>query len=178
MTITGTPCSATTRAMSGSRCRPQTSLTIAAPAASAQAATLAFMVSIETGTPSATAPGSTGVRRRISSSIGTGNGAAIGAGQFRADVEDVGASGDHPCGLLDRDRGIKKATAVGERVRRDVEHAHDRWPAQRQQARERRRVAVLVAGRGIGWARERHGVALRPSREECQALLTPGTMDA
>jgi hypothetical protein len=32
----------------------------------------------------------------------------------------------------------------------------------------------LVAGGGIDWARERHGVALRPSREECQALLTPG----
>src|SRR4051812_16382633 len=72
MMITGTPWSATTRAMSLSRCRPHTSLTIAAPAASAQAATFAFMVSIETGTPSATAPGRTGVRRRISSSIGTG----------------------------------------------------------------------------------------------------------
>jgi hypothetical protein len=36
------------------------------------------------------------------------------------------------------------------------------------------RGAVLVAGGGIDWARERHGVALRPSREECQALLTPG----
>src|SRR6478609_1617310 len=72
MMITGTPCSATTRAMSPSRCRPHTSLTIAAPDAIAQAATLAFMVSIDTGTPSAIAPGRTGVRRRISSSIGTG----------------------------------------------------------------------------------------------------------
>src|SRR6185295_5668272 len=45
MMITGTPCSATTRAMSPSRCRPHTSLTIAAPDASAQAATLAFMMS-------------------------------------------------------------------------------------------------------------------------------------
>ena len=53
MMMTGTPCSATTRAMSGSRCRPHTSLTMAAPASSAQAATCAFMVSIETGTPSA-----------------------------------------------------------------------------------------------------------------------------
>src|SRR3954466_11042945 len=72
MMISGPPCSATTRAMSPSPCRPHTSLTIAAPEASAQAATLAFMVSIDTGTPSATAPGRTGVRRRISSSIGTG----------------------------------------------------------------------------------------------------------
>ena len=72
MMITGTPKSAHTRGMSVSRCRPHTSLTIAAPDASAQAATLAFMVSIETGAPSATAAGRTGARRRISSSIGTG----------------------------------------------------------------------------------------------------------
>src|SRR6516165_9989642 len=71
MMMTGTPRSATTRASSWSRCRPQTSLTIAAPASSACAATPAFMVSMETGTPSDTAPGRTGARRRISSSAGT-----------------------------------------------------------------------------------------------------------
>src|SRR5215467_2143166 len=71
MMITGTACWDTTRASSLSRCRPQTSLTMAAPAASAQAATSAFMVSIETGTPSPTTAGRTGPSRRISSAIGT-----------------------------------------------------------------------------------------------------------
>src|SRR5262245_6999601 len=71
MMMTGTPRSATTCASALSRCRPHTSLTIAAPAASAHSATLAFMVSMETGTPSATAAGRIGARRRISSSLGT-----------------------------------------------------------------------------------------------------------
>src|SRR5580700_5121184 len=71
MTMTGASCSATTCAMSGSRCSPHTSLTIAAPASSAQAATAAFMVSIETGMPSATTTGRMGARRARSSSSGT-----------------------------------------------------------------------------------------------------------
>src|SRR6266545_2386457 len=71
MMMTGTACSATTPALSGSRCRPQTSLTMLAPAASALTATLAFMVSIDTGTPSAVTAGSTGSSRRSSSSCVT-----------------------------------------------------------------------------------------------------------
>src|SRR5262249_23331706 len=71
MMITGTACSATTRASPPSRCRPHTSLTMAARAASAHAATSAFMVSMETGTPGATTAGTTGARRRIPSAIGT-----------------------------------------------------------------------------------------------------------
>src|SRR5580704_3287049 len=72
MTMTGTSCSATTRAMSGSRCSPHTSLTITAPVSSAQAATAAFMVSIETGMPSRTTAGRIGARRaRSSSSVTT-----------------------------------------------------------------------------------------------------------
>src|SRR5215475_10581373 len=72
MTMTGTRCSATTRAMSGSRCSPHTSLTMAAPCPSAQAAISALIVSIETGTPRATAAGSTGASRSNSSSSDTG----------------------------------------------------------------------------------------------------------
>src|SRR5215510_7845502 len=72
MTMTGTRCSATTRAMSGSRCSPHTSLTMAAPCPSAQAAISALIVSIETGTPRATAAGSTGASRSSSSSSDTG----------------------------------------------------------------------------------------------------------
>src|SRR6185312_12815908 len=66
MTMTGTLRAATSVAIPASRCRPQTSLTIAAPVSSANAATSDFMLSIETGTPSATASRSTGVSRAIS----------------------------------------------------------------------------------------------------------------
>src|SRR3954463_8963041 len=72
MTITGTLLAATIGAMPASRCRPQTSLAITAPWASAKATTSAFMLSIETGTPSATISDSTGRSRASSSSAVTG----------------------------------------------------------------------------------------------------------
>jgi hypothetical protein len=72
MMTTGAPRSATTRAMSGSRCRPQTSLTIAAPASSAQAAIFAFIVSIETATPMPATAGKIGSSRARSSSTDIG----------------------------------------------------------------------------------------------------------
>ena len=87
MMTTGAPCSATTRAMSGSRCRPHTSLTMAAPASSAHAATLALIVSIETGTPSATIGRSTGSSRCRSSSSDTGTAPPYGRVELRADIE-------------------------------------------------------------------------------------------
>src|SRR3954447_3009867 len=72
MTMTGTPFAATVGAMPASPCRPQTSLAIAAPRSSAKATTSAFMLSIETGTPSATMSDSTGLSRASSSSAVTG----------------------------------------------------------------------------------------------------------
>ena len=98
--------------MSGSRCRPQTSLAIDAPASSAQATTADFMLSIETGTPSATTSASTGRSRCSSSSAETGCD-AIGPGGFRADVDDVGALGDHAAGLRQRALGRDELSAVG-----------------------------------------------------------------
>src|SRR6516164_4749978 len=74
ITITGTRRLATSGAMSGSFCRPQTSLTIAAPWSSAQAAIEALMVSIDTGRPSLTTSGRTGASRAFSSSTDTGTG--------------------------------------------------------------------------------------------------------
>ena len=59
--------------MPGSRCRPQTSLAMAAPWSSAQATTADFMLSIETGTPSDTTSGSTGCSRFSSSSAEIGS---------------------------------------------------------------------------------------------------------
>ena len=134
MTITGTPCSATTRAMSGSRCRPHTSLTIAAPCSSAQAATLALMVSIETGRPSAIdrragpvrgAPAPPRARpaphrhRAASNSAPTSRMSAPSAAMRRA------------CAIA-RPR-VDEAPAVGKRVRRDVENAHHERAAAREQ---------------------------------------------
>src|SRR5262245_8282179 len=72
MTTTGTLRAATRPAMLPSRCRPQTSLAMTAPQSSAQATTSAFMLSMETGTPSATTSLSTGSRRRSSSFTVTG----------------------------------------------------------------------------------------------------------
>ncbi len=52
-------------------------------------------------------------------------GAAIGAGRFGADVDDVGAFLDHLPGMLERDFGFDELAAVGEGIRGDVEDAHD-----------------------------------------------------
>jgi hypothetical protein len=71
MTMTGTPRRATSGAIAGSRCSPQTSLTMAAPWSSAQPAISALMVSIETGRPSFTTAGSTGFSRASSSAAPT-----------------------------------------------------------------------------------------------------------
>ena len=86
----------------------------------------AFMVSIETGTPSASdrrqhrfEPPQFLLQRDRDR-------AAIGPGRFRADVDDVGAFRDHAAGMLDGALGIEELAAVGERVRRDVEDAHHR----------------------------------------------------
>lgn len=55
-----------------SRCRPQTSLAIVAPVSSAQATTSDFMLSIETGTPSATRSGAPDATASPLSSAETG----------------------------------------------------------------------------------------------------------
>ena len=72
MTMTGALCAATTRAMSGSRCNPPTSLAIATPFSSAHSTIEDFMLSMDMGAPSATTAASTGFSRRISSSCETG----------------------------------------------------------------------------------------------------------
>ena len=97
--------------MSGSRCRPQTSLAMVAPASSAQATTADFMLSMETGMPRATTSARIGCKRFISSSAETGS-RAIGPGGFRADVDDVGALGDHAAGLRQRAFRCNELSAV------------------------------------------------------------------
>ena len=66
---------------------------------------------------------STGCSRRSSSSAETGC-APIGPGGFRADVDDVGALGDHAPGLRQRALRRDELPAIGKGIRRDVQHAH------------------------------------------------------
>ena len=125
ITMTAALCSATTLAMSGSRCRPQTSLAIAAPAPSAHATTADFMLSMETGVPRAT----TSPKHRaqpLQLFLGGHRLRAIGPGGLRADVDDVGTLGDHAAGLRQRALRRDELSAVGKGIRRDIEHAHHR----------------------------------------------------
>ena len=142
---------------------------MAAPAPSAQSATFAFMVSIETGTPSST----DGRQDRLEPAHFLVErhrlGAAIGPGRFRADVDDVGALRDHAARMLDRGRGIEEPAAVGKRIRRDVEHAHHQRAAERQQARQRVRCCAPSAGSAEAGRAERHGRGFAPVGAACQA---------
>ena len=183
MMMTGAPCSATTRAMSGSRCRPQTSLTIAAPASSAQAATrgLDACRSRPECRCVATA-GRIGASRCAFFLERHRPRAAIGPRRFRADVDDVGALGGKPPRLLDRRRRLEETAAVGKRIRRDIENAHDQrrglWPKARAStlppgaapAPERRDAVVLVAAAlaiaSVSSSRAIGAVALRGHRGE------------
>ncbi len=129
MMMTGAPCSATTRAMSGSRCRPQTSLTMAAPASSAQAATGGFHGIDRDRHAERRSRGQDRLEPRALFLDGDRAHAAIGPGRFRADVDDVGAFGDESPRMLDGRGWIEEPAAVGKRIRRDVENAHDQRPA-------------------------------------------------
>ena len=71
----------------------------------------------------------TGTTRSISSPASTA--CVAGSGRFAADVEQVGTLGDHPAGRRHRARdgiGVREQAVAGERVRRDVEDAHDVRP--------------------------------------------------
>ena len=119
-----------------------------------RAATCAFMVSIDTGTPSAATAASTGSSRRTSSLERHRRGGAVRTGGFRADIDDVRALRHHAAGMRDGGLRIEKAAAVRERIRGDVEDAHhDRaagreQPGKRAGSRPRRRAGCRI---GTGW---------------------------
>ncbi len=124
MRQTGQPASATTPAISGSPRSAVTSLTIAAPAASARRATSALEVSTEIR--AATLP----CKR-----LDDGHDAAgllldrdrVGARPRRlaADVDDRRALGGHGHALADRRLGVHEEAPVRERVGGHVEDPHD-----------------------------------------------------
>ena len=104
--------------------RPVTSLMIEAPSPTATSATSGFDVSIEIGMVSdRDSRSSTGRIRAISSSALIG----IRAGSCRltADVDQVRTSRCHFNRGSLRRAWIEIQTAIGERIRRDVQDAHD-----------------------------------------------------
>ena len=96
-----------------------------APASSARRATAALEVSIEicARVPAATSPSITGSTRRSSSCLVDGLGS--GPRRLAADVEDRRALELQLEPVRDRGVRVEVTAAVRERVRRDVDHAHD-----------------------------------------------------
>ena len=64
--------------------------------------------------------------------LGLGHGRGAGPCRLAADVEDGGALARELLTVLDGGVGAEVQPAVGERVRRDVDDAHDDGPAGRQ----------------------------------------------
>ena len=123
--IHGTPASATTRAMSGSARPPETSLTSAAPASSAAAATRGPR-RVDAGRD-AVGGELTDHRQDARAFDGRVDALRPGARRFPADVDECRTLRMHPPGVLQRVRETRVSAAVGKRVRRDVEDAdHDR----------------------------------------------------
>ena len=91
----------------------------------------------------------------------------VGPRAFAADVEDVGAVGDQPQGVVDGRLRVEKLAAVGKAVGRDVDDAH-----QQRAAAERRACACAVARwwRGEGNARRATADGAAHAVERMQAL--------
>jgi hypothetical protein len=114
-------------------------------------------VDAQGGGRSAASASTTGRTRRSSSSCGTGVGAR--PGRLAAHVDELGALGGHLAAVGDRGAGVEPLAAVGERVRRDVEDAHD---AERRHAGDRRR-AHCLGRRALGHCTHGHVGRRRPA---------------
>ena len=115
--------SATKPASSGSWRKAVTSLTKVAPASTAASATVSFAVSTLICTP---APAQRADDRDDAAQLLVDR-HRLGprTGRLAADVEDVGTLGDEHARVFDGAIEREPLTAVGERVGRDVEDAHD-----------------------------------------------------
>ena len=148
----GTRRSATSANISGSL-PPVTSLTRHAPASSAAAATSARLVSTLTSAPAAASSLTTG-RMRRSSSCGR-DASRARPGRLAADVDQVGAGGEHGDARAAGLPRIGVHTAVGERIGRDVDDAHHQRATGRRDAQHAGRhggtvtSAVLRPGYGV-----------------------------
>ena len=73
------------------------------------------------------------------------NSGRAGAGGFAADIDDVGSGALHRDCTRGGGFGIEKEAAVGEAVRRDVEHAHDQRAFAQEQGARRETQAEFAA---------------------------------
>ena len=119
------PGSRETEAIAGSKVRPDTSLTITAPASSARRATSAFLVSIANGTVRGWQ--CVDHRKDPPQFLIDGNGTRSRPGRFPTDIEQVGPHGNKLSSMLDSKAMVKILAAIGEAVRRDIHDSHDFW---------------------------------------------------
>ena len=89
--------------------------------------------------------------------------AAIGPGEFRADIDDVGALGDHAARLRQRAFRRDEGAAIGKGIRGDVQHAHDGRIGPLEQPGQQAAAGRRGRWRGSGRGRD-HAVALRGPR--------------
>ena len=124
MMTTAAPVSATTAAMSGSFCRPHTSLMTTAPVSTARAATAALLVSMESGTSRMPANAVKTCSTRASSSAWVTE-IAEGRVELSSDIHYVASGDDHALGMSDGGIESLKSAAIGERIRGQVQNSHD-----------------------------------------------------
>ena len=138
-----------------------TSLTMVAPAANACRITWAWRVSTETVAPALRpvprTPGSRGATLRRAR-----RGRAPGRVEFAAHIEQVGALLHQPDGHARRPRRLGEIAAVGEAVRRHIDHAHD--AGDRASARRRTGAAGQPRARGSIRRRPRRAGARQSAR--------------
>ena len=89
--------------------------------------------------------------------------AAVRAGRLGTDIQNIGTLRHHSFRLLEGASRIKKTSPVGEGVWGDIEHAHDDWPAEREQAREPVRRCCGLAGATANWPYQRHDRRFAPA---------------
>ena len=111
--------------MSGSRCSPHTSLTIAAPAVERPGRDGGLHGVDRDRNAERDHGRQDGGKARAFLIERHRDRIAIGPRGFRADIEDVGAFGGKALRLGNGGCRIEKAAAVGKRVRGDIEDAHD-----------------------------------------------------
>ena len=171
MRMAAAPVSAATSAMAGSRWKPQTSLTIEAPAARARRATSAFQVSMEIGAeaPASARPARTGCTRAHSSSAEMTT--WPGRLEFAADIDDIRPLQGHAQGRRHGRARLVMDAAVRERIGGDVDDAHD----ERASAEFERPGAVGQAAHGRGMAAHAGAVNDRTSTPIAEGpALGPG----
>ena len=162
MMMTGERRAATSLAMSGSRCRPQTSLAMDGTGIERPGDDGRFHAVDRDGNTEGHDIGQDRLQA-LQLFIRRNRFRAIGPGGFRADVDDVGALGDHAPGLRQRALRRDELSAVRKRIRRDIQDAHHGRIRPGQQCRPCPMIGRGGRRGGSGRGRD-HAVALRGPR--------------